>query len=171
MADNTALLVAAQGGDATAVAAWIRASQTEVWRLCAHLVGREDADDLTQEVFLRALRALPAFRADSSARTWLLVIARRTCADAIRRRTRERRHAAAQAVAERMEDGSGYADVAALLDGLDADRRLAFVLTQMVGLSYAEAAEVCGCPIGSIRSRVARARAELCARLGEVAAV
>ncbi|HXY44164.1 MAG TPA: sigma factor-like helix-turn-helix DNA-binding protein, partial [Acidimicrobiales bacterium] len=48
-----------------------------------------------------------------------------------------------------------------LLSGLEPDRRLALVLTQVVGLSYAEAAVVCECPIGTIRSRVARARAEL----------
>lgn len=48
-----------------------------------------------------------------------------------------------------------------LLARLDADRREAFVLTQLLGLPYAEAAEVAGCPIGTIRSRVARARADL----------
>jgi RNA polymerase sigma-70 factor (ECF subfamily) len=48
-----------------------------------------------------------------------------------------------------------------LLDGLDPDRREAFVLTQLIGLSYAEAADVCGCPVGTIRSRVARARDDL----------
>ena len=48
-----------------------------------------------------------------------------------------------------------------LLAGLDPQRRAAFVLTQLLGLSYAEAGEVCGCPVGTIRSRVARARADL----------
>jgi RNA polymerase sigma-70 factor (ECF subfamily) len=52
-----------------------------------------------------------------------------------------------------------------LLAGLDPLRRAAFVLTQLLGLSYAEAAEVCGCPVGTIRSRVARARAELANQL------
>jgi RNA polymerase sigma-70 factor (ECF subfamily) len=50
-----------------------------------------------------------------------------------------------------------------LLDGLSADRREAFIATQVLGLSYAEAAEVCGCPVGTIRSRVARARDDLIA--------
>jgi len=48
-----------------------------------------------------------------------------------------------------------------MLDRLDHERREAFVLTQLVGLSYAEAADVCGCPVGTVRSRVARARADL----------
>ncbi len=52
-----------------------------------------------------------------------------------------------------------------LLDRVPAQRREAFVLTQVVGLSYAEAAEVAGCPVGTVRSRVARAREELIARL------
>ena len=51
--------------------------------------------------------------------------------------------------------------MADLLARLDADRREAFVLTQLLGLPYAEAAEVAGCPVGTIRSRVARARADL----------
>jgi RNA polymerase sigma-70 factor (ECF subfamily) len=50
-----------------------------------------------------------------------------------------------------------------LLDGLESDRRDALVLTQVLGLSYSEAAEVCGCPLGTIRSRVARARDDLIA--------
>ena len=52
-------------------------------------------------------------------------------------------------------------EVRMLLDGLESDRRDALVLTQVLGLSYAEAAEVCGCPTGTIRSRVARAREDL----------
>ena len=55
----------------------------------------------------------------------------------------------------------GSVDVHQLLDQLDADRRTAFVLTQVLGLTYAEAADVCGCPVGTVRSRVARARDEL----------
>lgn len=67
-------------------------------------------------------------------------------------------------------DPAGALSVEALLRGLESDRRLAFVLTQVLGLSYAEAAEVCGCPVGTIRSRVARARADLVERLGEATA-
>ena len=54
-----------------------------------------------------------------------------------------------------------------LLAALDPDRRAAFVLTQLLGCSYAEAAQVCDCPIGTIRSRVARAREDLDAMLSE----
>ncbi|MGH9139430.1 MAG: sigma factor-like helix-turn-helix DNA-binding protein, partial [Acidimicrobiales bacterium] len=59
------------------------------------------------------------------------------------------------------------APIAALLAVLDPDRREAFVLTQLLGLTYAEAAAVCGCPVGTIRSRVARARDQLIGELGD----
>ena len=87
----TADLLAARAGDRSALTAAIRSSQADVWRLCAHLVGREDADDATQDTYLRAVRALPAFRGESAGRTWLLTIARHACADEIRRRMRRRR--------------------------------------------------------------------------------
>ena len=58
-------------------------------------------------------------------------------------------------------DDTGAVDVNMLVAALDDDRRKAMYLTQVLGLSYAEAAAVCGCPTGTIRSRVARARNEL----------
>lgn len=64
-------------------------------------------------------------------------------------------------------DPAGSVTVRALVTGLELERREAFVLTQVLGLSYAEAADVCVCPVGTIRSRVARARAELVEQLGE----
>ena len=163
MDDLTRLAVAAAGGDRVALTAFVRRSQGEVWRLCAYLVGRDDADDLTQEAFLRAINALPAFRGDSSARTWVLAIARYTCADAIRRAGRQRRLVARLAgrAPRPVDDHAGATELDALVAGLDTDRRSAFVLTQVLGLSYAEASEVCDCPVGTIRSRVARARDEL----------
>jgi len=118
-------------------------------------------------VFLRAYRALPAFRGDSSARTWLLSIARRTCADAVRDLRRRRRLATRFERPSYEPDPARAISVEALLSGLDPERKLAFVLTQVVGLSYQEAADICECPVGTIRSRVARARADLLARLGE----
>ncbi len=167
----TRLALAAGGGDRTALAAFVRASQAEVWRLCAHLVDRESADDLTQEVYLRAVPALERFRGDSSARTWLLTIARRTCADAVRRRIRQRRltHRVTSLAHEESsphdEPGSNGNELDDLVAALSPDRRAAFVMTQLLGLSYAEAAEVVDVPIGTIRSRVARAREDLLALL------
>jgi RNA polymerase sigma-70 factor (ECF subfamily) len=148
---------------------FIRRAQPEVWRFCASLAGRDHADDLTQETFARALRALPSFRGDSSTRTWLLAIARRVVADHVRAEQRRRRRITrlrAQPAPQVAAPGpAGAHAVADLVRGLDADRRDAFVLTQVLGLSYAHAAEVCGCEVGTIRSRVDRGRRELLDRL------
>lgn len=172
MDDLTSLLLHARDGDRIALAAAIRAGQPDVWRLCAHLVDRGEADDLTQETFLRAVRALPAYRAEASGRTWLLAIARRACADALRSRHRRRRLAArldathtTDVPAHRPADEQSGAEVARMLDGLRAERREAFVLTQLLGCTYEEAAAACSVPVGTIRSRVARARADLLAAL------
>ena len=83
--DLTALARAAAEGDRVATTAFVRRTQPEVWRVCARLGDRDAADDLTQEVYLRALPALARFRGDASARTWLLQIARHVCADHVRR--------------------------------------------------------------------------------------
>ncbi len=168
MDELTELLLAARGGDRVALAAVIRATQAEVWRLCRHLVDPAEADDVTQEVYLRAWRTLPAWRAEAGARTWLLGIARRTCVDAVRRRQRGRRLAVADGDRQgepSVPDAAGEVELTALLAGIDPDQRAAFTLTQVIGLSYAEAAKVCGCPVGTIRSRVARARGALIAEL------
>jgi RNA polymerase sigma-70 factor (ECF subfamily) len=157
-------------GDRAALGSFVAQSQADVWRLCAHLVEPSSADDLTQEVYLRALPALTSFRADASARSWLLAIARNTCMDELRRRTRgralvERLRRRAETVPPVEPDRSGLVEIDEAVRSLDPDRRDAFVLTQVLGLSYREAAEVCGCEIGTIRSRVARARGQLIERL------
>ena len=168
------LAAAAVDGDPLAAAALVRATQSDVWRLCAALGDRQSADDLTQETYLRAFGSLHRFEGRSSLRTWLLSIARRVCADAVRSRRRRRltlvrEDADLEALgagndADRVGEGAAVAD---LLARLSPDRREAFVLTQLLGLPYVEAAEVAGCPVGTIRSRVARARADLVEALGE----
>jgi RNA polymerase sigma-70 factor (ECF subfamily) len=165
MDELTDFATAARRGDQGAMREFIRLSRKEVWSLCAHLVDPQSADDLTQETYLRVFRALRSFKGESSARTWLLSIARRTCMDELRSRVRERRRDVllidqhrAQAV---VADVAGQVEVQTLLSQLDTERRTSFVLTQLIGLSYEEAAQVCGCPVGTIRSRVARARADL----------
>lgn len=168
--DLTRLARAAADGDRVALTAFVRRTQPEVWRVCARLGDRAHADDLTQEVYLRALPALVRFRGDASARTWLLSIARHVCADHVRRSSRRR--ALLARLAERSDRSeaataprTGELEIDEAVAALDDDRRAAFVLTQVAGLSYAEAAEVCDVPVGTIRSRVARARADLVAAL------
>lgn len=140
----------------------VRAHYDQVRRLCALLVDSASADDLAQETFLRAYQSFTTFRGTSSLRTWVFAVARHTCLDELRARGRGRRiseHHRPEGVSS--HDPAGDIVVADLLGALDEDRRSAFVLTQVFGLSYAEAARVCGCPIGTIRSRLARARRDL----------
>ena len=155
----------ASDGDANAFAAIVRVTQADVWRACAALVDRESADDLTQDTFLRAYRALPGFAANASVRTWLLSIARHVCIDEIRARGRRRRNTRLLPPTSGHTEPWGHVELLVLIESLSAERREAFVLTQIVGLGYAEAAEVCACPVGTIRSRVARARNDLVTRL------
>ena len=166
MDELTRLAHAARLGDRRASEAFIEAAYAEVWRLCAALVDEQAADDLAQETFLRVMRALRRFRGDSSARVWSLAIARRTCMDELRARHRQRRrqqHLQAGLGERTVAGPSGDLEAHDLLCALDPDRRAAFVLTQLFRLSYEEAAEICECPLGTIRSRVARARNDLIA--------
>ena len=165
----TELALAAGRGDRTALDQFIRATERDVWRTVAFLADPGSADDLTQETYLRVIGAIPRFAGRSSARTWLLSIARRVVVDQIRRnqaRPRTTSQVDLEALLSTPRSAARFEDVVEvrmLLDGLDPDRRDALVLTQVLGLSYDEAAEVCGCPLGTIRSRVARARDELIA--------
>lgn len=166
----TELALRAGRGDKAALTDFIRATQDDVWRLLAHLAGREVADDLTQETYLRVISSLPSFAARSSARTWLLSLARRVWIDNIRHERARPRKSATEyedAAAAQAVDGadpsawSEWIDARTLLEGLDPDRREALVLTQILGYSYEEAARIAGVRLGTIRSRVARARKDL----------
>lgn len=158
-------------GDEVALGELIRRTQPDVYRVCSILGSAGEEDDLVQETYLRMMRAVDAFRGESTVRTWLLSIARFTCADAVRRRQRQRR------LMDRLIENTTPAEEPAhelagsLLDVLSEDRREAFALTQIVGLSYDEAASVIGCPVGTVRSRVSRARADLMAEVDALNAV
>ena len=157
-----ALVDAAREGDNVAVRELVRRTQPAIWRLCNVLGSPGEEDDLVQDTYLRAFRSLPNYRGEAPITAWLLSIARRVCADHVRSRVRERRLAGV--LAQAADDGWVAAPgnpTWELLQAIDPDRREAFVLTQVAGLSYDEAALVLDCPVGTIRSRVARARADL----------
>jgi RNA polymerase sigma-70 factor (ECF subfamily) len=164
----TTLACAARGGDPLSTAAFIRAGQHEVWSLCAHLVDGASADDLMLETYLRAFRALSRFRQSCSARTWLLSITRQVCMEEeLRRRIRRHRVLVAEQDEERAaHSGVEQVEVRERLGHLSSGRRTAFVLTQILELSYEGAAKICQCRVGTIRSRVARARIDLIEALG-----
>jgi RNA polymerase sigma-70 factor (ECF subfamily) len=154
-----------------ALATRIDTFHNDVWRLCARLVDEQSAADLTQETFIRALRALSTFRGEASERTWILSIARNTCMDEFRSRSRRRQREALLSLGQCDEplapDVAEEVVVRDLLGRIEPDRRAALVLTQLLRMTYDEAAVVCGCPTGTIRSRVARARDDLIALLPE----
>lgn len=155
------LLDAAVEGDNVAVAELVRLTQDRVYRLCCVLGSPGEEDDLVQETYLRALKALGSYRGEATVQVWLLSIARRVCADHVRLRQRQRRLIDKLSRYTSSWHESPHEITPDLLETLDPDRREAFVLTQLVGLSYDEAAEVIGCPVGTIRSRVSRARGDL----------
>lgn len=165
----TALAVAAARGNERALEQFIKATQQDVWRFVTYLSDAGSADDLTQETFLRAIGAIERFSARSSARTWLLAIARRVVADHIRHLQSRPRPALGTDIehaprADRHARGfEDWVEVTTMIAGLAPEQREALLLTQLLGLPYADAAEVCGCPVGTIRSRVARARDALLA--------
>lgn len=168
MSSLTTLAIAARDGDRRALTRFVETSQADVWRYCAYLTDPQSADDVTQDTYTRAIGSLHRFRGESDAKVWLLAIARRASADHLRSRSRRLR------LLQRLRDDRPEStartlgtplELTQLVGSLDTDRRDAFVLTQILGLSYDEAARVCDCPIGTIRSRVTRARDELAKEL------
>ena len=158
----TELALAAAEGNRLALDRFTRQTLPQVHAVCWHLGDPDSVDDLVQETYARMMRSLPGFRGDGSAKSWLLRIARNTCADATRRRRRRRTRRSYQPVPDVADaPQASWVELGSMLGALDDDRRQAFVLTQILDLSYQEAADVLGCPIGTVRSRVARARDDL----------
>lgn len=156
------LVDAAINGDNAALGQLVRHTQPLVWQICRTLGSPGEEEDLVQETYLRAMRSLGSYRRDAPVPSWLAAIARNVCADHVRRRSRQSRLMQRLRI-ERPRSVGDESNATAddLVRTLDPERREAFVLTQVCGLSYMEAAAALGCPIGTIRSRVARARAEL----------
>jgi RNA polymerase sigma-70 factor (ECF subfamily) len=159
----TSTALKARDGDRVALEGLMRLVQGDVWRLCKYMVDAQSADDLAQDALIKMIGSLHRVTAEHNVRAWTLGIARHTCLDEIRRRQRRRKlqkdYEGTRPVLVSAEDSS--LDLRDLIAHIDIDRRDAFVLTQLVGLSYEEVAEMCECPIGTVRSRVARARLDL----------
>ena len=160
----TTAALAARSGDADALRSLLSGTQTSIRRFCAAMVPDHDPDDLVQETYLRAWRALDGFRAESTVTTWLTAIARRVCIEAVTRAARRPRpqpdpSAAGPVPAEGSVSGpAGAVAMTDLIARLDPDRREAFVLTQLLGFSYEETARITEVAVGTVRSRVARGR-------------
>lgn len=154
----------AAAGDRRAADVLVEATFADVWRFARSLVGPQRAEDAVQSTYLRAWRALPGQVPLRDPRRWLLAICWRTCADVLRSEQRYTRRIERWRERGPLESSRGAGEAVledSLLAALDPERRAAFVLTQLLGFSYSETAEICGVAVGTIRSRVARARTEL----------
>lgn len=123
-----------------------------------------DVDDVVQETFLRAFRGLVSFRGDSTARSWLLSIARRVYLDFSHQRAKDMKVISHLMTSSLTASNIVSADEAELFGLHDLVSRLpnefreAFVLVRIFGFKYDEVASILGCPRGTVQSRVARAR-------------
>lgn len=154
----------AQAGDRVALERLVRSVQADVWRFCVYLTRAQGADDLAQEALLRVIAHLDRWER-GPVHTWVLGVTRNVCFEDIRKRTRRRTDPSAEPPVPAAPDAYGAVETRQLLAGLSVEQREALVLTQLLGLSYAEAAGVVDCPIGTIRSRVARGRDAMAAAL------
>jgi RNA polymerase sigma-70 factor (ECF subfamily) len=170
------LVVRVQKGDKTAFDLLVRKYQHKIAKLVGRFVrDRSEVEDVTQEAFIKAYRALGGFRGDSAFYTWLYRIAVNTAKNYLE--SHGRRPPSLDLETEGIEGFEGgevlheqatperhlltdeiAATVQRVLDGLPADLRAALTLREVEGLSYEEIAEIMDCPIGTVRSRIFRAR-------------
>lgn len=167
MDGSTRDLFLAQDGDDEAFARVVVACAPDVRRFCAWFCGSDrDVDDLTQETFLRAFRGLASYRGDSTAKSWMLSIARRACLDvvAMDKKNSSLISKLKSGYMPREETGQST-ELRHLIALLPIQFREAFVLVRVFEFSYEEAATVLQCPRGTVQSRVARAREFLAQQL------
>ena len=184
---DRSLVERAQQGDARAFEMLVVKYQRRIERLISRMV--RDADlvhDVAQEAFIRAYRALPQFRGESAFYTWLYRIAVNTAKKALvelkrdpvstdAARTRAGEDDETYRTDHELSDGETpeallaskeiAATVNAAIDALSEDLRQAITLREIEGLSYEEIADVMNCPIGTVRSRIFRAREAIASRL------
>ncbi|HEY7754533.1 MAG TPA: RNA polymerase sigma factor RpoE [Steroidobacteraceae bacterium] len=185
-AGDIALVRRVQKGDKAAFDALVLKYQHKVLKLVQRYVRNPaEAEDIAQEAFIKAYRALPAFRGDSAFYTWLYRIAINTAKNSLvasRRRpvsydldlqdgTQVQAHA-------RLSDGETPEALALTeeirrtvneaIEALPDDLRLAIVLRELEGLSYEDIARTMECPVGTVRSRIFRAREAIDRSLREV---
>lgn len=170
MADADILLIKrAQKGDAAAFESLYNQHLKRVYNIAWRMMGSgSDAEDIAQEVMLKAWRALPNFKLDSAFGTWLYRITINACHDELRRRKAktvsvEQMHENGQDLEtegfeERTTTGGS---ITWAIGKLSEEYRSALILRDVEGYAYDEIAEILRCPIGTVRSRINRAREQL----------
>ncbi|MBS0321089.1 MAG: RNA polymerase sigma factor RpoE [Proteobacteria bacterium] len=171
------LVERAQSGDKRAFELLVAKYHRKLGRLLSRLVrDPAEVEDVTQEAFIKAYRALPGFRGDSAFYTWLYRIAINTAKNYLVAMGRRAPTSTGfdHEDAENFEEAEGLRDVATpeseligkeigqtvnrAMEALPEDLRTAITLREIEGLSYEEIATVMNCPIGTVRSRIFRAR-------------
>lgn len=172
------LLQAAREGNEYAFAQIVERYEKRVYNLCYRMTGNaEDAADQTQETFLKAWRALPAFQGDCALTTWLHRLATNCCIDLLRREKKRRGlvvaldHDEGERPAEPAADGPTPQEQAEhnelrervwkAMKRLTPEHRQVLVLRETGGLSYGEIAQALKIEEGTVKSRLARARLQL----------
>lgn len=162
----------ARAGSPEAFETLVRRHQGVAYRVARRLVGPDDADDVTQDAFLRAFHRLGHYRGDGSFRAWVLQIVRNTALNALEARRTEP-YEAIEELVEAEPAGSARTPVDQLegrerRERLEAKVRLlppahrtVLVLRDIEGFSYEEVAAVTETPLGSVKGRLHRARSEL----------
>jgi RNA polymerase sigma-70 factor, ECF subfamily len=163
------VLARARDGDLAAFEDIVRHYQADLFRLACHLVrDRTTAEDVTQEAFIRAFRFLRSYRGDSPFSSWLMRILRNCAMDALRRQhSQVVRHRDEDLRASSVADPVVRAELDAALRAITPDHREPFLLIEVFGLSYADASDVLGIRIGTVKSRMHRARLALCRALAD----
>lgn len=177
-ASDEELLAAHLQGDRTAFGALMARHERRIYGLCFRMLGnREDAEDATQEAFIGALRRAGSFRGEAAFSTWLYRVAVNAATDLARRRGRSRTvpletEEAHRDVAAGGDPSGAVATsltVQAALRAVPEDFRIALILCDLYGFGHAQAAEILGVPIGTVKSRVFRGRLALGTQLAEQA--
>ncbi|MFN2613318.1 MAG: RNA polymerase sigma factor [Actinomycetota bacterium] len=174
-ASDTDLVARHARGEHGAFDEIVRRYETRVFTIAARMCGREDALDVAQEVFVNALRALRSFRGDAHLGTWFHRVAVNASLDHIRKRKRapapltvvETRADTDPGPDDRAIAAARAADVRRALSDLSPDHR-AVVVLDLAGADYSEIAEALGVPVGTVKSRMHRARIELAGLLGHL---
>jgi RNA polymerase sigma-70 factor (ECF subfamily) len=166
--DDPALVEALRAGDPQAPRLLVERYQGVVFGLCYRMMGhRQDAEDAAQEAFFRALRSIGGFDVSRPLRPWLLEIAANRCRTALGRRAR-RPPTASHAVEDRVDPRPALADPDDLagelergLEALRPEYRMVFTLFHEQNLSYDEIAAAVSRPVGTVKTWLHRARAQL----------
>ncbi len=162
--DDRILVQAACDGDLDAFETLVRRHRGAMYRVALRMLGSDaDAQDATQDAFVRAWRSLRRFRGESAVGTWLYRIVTRRCLDVIaaRRPTEELPElqlAGGEQPDEALERREGLRAVTRAVAALPGEQRAALVLREFEGLSYQQVAEVLGTTVPAVKGRIHRAR-------------